>query len=820
MTRYEEAQLKQRQLQRELTAVDRAQSSTRLKLDKDIEKGNVDCLPYKSTVMNKMVEVTDDVINSIMMKRNTETLKQAKAMLLELTKEIDLSIITCDFLLATLASAPVTVGALGRQLGHRIIRSYQMAIFIKDNKFYYEEMSRMLNNDRVGDFDRIYKRFLAGAQIDEQELKYDVDLIVNLAHVLIKMVCEHNDSYLVKVTIPVTPKKNNSFISLSCSTLEVMTDIVENVVTNSFDRIPMVCPPRPWTKQGNSFVGGFLSEYLFKATPIQIGNSNRRVPNIPEPYIEALNKLQETKWKVNPFMFKTIQKIFNENLELGKVPRATKVDLTDIPAHLDRELAADVIKELRTKRRKEHVENIKTFSKGINLLTALQQCKELGDDTFYFVHSMDYRGRLYCMSTGLNTQGADYIKALIHFEEAKEVGERGLYWLKVRAANTMGYDKVSLDERVTLIDELIDRGYMEAIAKNPIENSYLWTTPYMVEGKLDKISKPLQFLATCYELATAYRLADPTKHMSRLPVGLDGACNGSQHLSVLSHNEKLAYAVNVLPDDESHDVYQEVVDHMWEHMLTAETFNELKTKGHDVEHIKFTVNWLMGTFDKAPRDLTKRCVMTLPYGSTYRGRMDFVRDFLNSYADKDEQVAKLKNKMVSIITFMIDKSLRALAGDALKAMEFIQKVAAASVKEKNTWIYTTPLGLEVDNFIPVIKQRQIKFINYRIRVAERTIKGNISKIKACSAPNYIHSLDACHLIMTILAAGLESFMAIHDDIGVHPSDTDKLFKVIREQFVELYDGKDYFDELSDSIKLDRPERFDIQKVLESEYFFA
>lgn len=821
MSRLEEAQLVQRQLERELSALSRAQSFATIRMDKNIQKGNVNNLPYKGKVMKIMTEVVDDVLNSIMLRRNTSTLLPVKEVIKSISQEMDLSIVICDFLLSSLARDPeATISVVGRQLGHRIVRAYQMHVFIKNNKTYYEEMTRELNHNRIGSFDKIYNRFISGNTVDEEEMKYDAKMMSNLGNVLLQLICEHDDSFLTKTVVSVSKNRRNALISFNCDIYELMTEIIETDLINTFDRIPMVSPPRPWRKQGNRYVGGFLSEYLYKNTPIQLGDSNRRVPNMPEPYLQALNKLQETKWRVNPFMHRVIKQIFNDNSELGKIPRATKVDLVDIPRGVDNE---EAIKELRKERRDQHVANIKTFSKGIGLLTALQQCDELKDDAFHFVHSLDYRGRLYCMSTGLSTQGADYIKALLQFHEYKEVGERGLYWLKVRAANTMGYDKCSLDDRVEMIDTLIERGYMEAIAKSPIDNAYLWTTPYMLDGAIDKISKPLQFLATCHELATAYRLKDPTKHMSSLPVGLDGSCNGSQHLAVLSNNERLAYAVNVLPDEEVHDAYQEVVDHMYTNMTTAEMFNELKDNKHEVEHIKLTINWLLSKFEHPPRDLTKRCVMTLAYGATYRGRMDFVREFMSGHQD-DPIVAVYKNKMVSIITYMIDKSLNALAGEALGAMKFIQEVAAHHVKKSNTWIYTTPLGLEVDNFIPKINYRKIKFMTYYIRLREPTAKADLTKIKLCSSPNYVHSLDACHLIKVILASGLNDFMAIHDDIGVHPSDTDKLFKVIREQFIDLYKDKDYFKELSaeinNEIVLNKPNPLDIDAVLQSEYFFA
>jgi hypothetical protein len=39
------------------------------------------------------------------------------------------------------------------------------------------------------------------------------------------------------------------------------------------------------------------------------------------------------------------------------------------------------------------------------------------------------------------------------FDEAKELGERGLYWLKIHLANLAGYDKASFSDRVEFANQ-------------------------------------------------------------------------------------------------------------------------------------------------------------------------------------------------------------------------------------------------------------------------------------------------------------------------------------------------------------------------------
>ncbi len=64
--------------------------------------------------------------------------------------------------------------------------------------------------------------------------------------------------------------------------------------------------------------------------------------------------------------------------------------------------------------------------------------------TIYFPHNIDFRGRAYPISSHLNHMGADLTRSLLIFDEARPLGERGLYWLKVHFANLTGGDKYLL----------------------------------------------------------------------------------------------------------------------------------------------------------------------------------------------------------------------------------------------------------------------------------------------------------------------------------------------------------------------------------------
>jgi DNA-directed RNA polymerase, mitochondrial len=63
-----------------------------------------------------------------------------------------------------------------------------------------------------------------------------------------------------------------------------------------------------------------------------------------------------------------------------------------------------------------------------------------------------------------------------------------------------------------------------------------------------------------------------------------------------------------------------------------------------------------------------------------------------------------------------------------------------------------------------------------------------AKQSSAFPPNYVHSLDATHMMMTATechARGL-AFAGVHDSFWTHAADVDICRDVIREQFVELY----------------------------------
>ena len=76
-------------------------------------------------------------------------------------------------------------------------------------------------------------------------------------------------------------------------------------------------------------------------------------------------------------------------------------------------------------------------------------------DRIYFPYNMDFRGRAYPIPPHLSNVGSDLCRGMLIFAEGKQLGPRGLYWLKVHLANFAGKDKMTFDDRAAFVDENI-----------------------------------------------------------------------------------------------------------------------------------------------------------------------------------------------------------------------------------------------------------------------------------------------------------------------------------------------------------------------------
>ncbi|KAJ3178579.1 DNA-directed RNA polymerase [Geranomyces variabilis] len=150
--------------------------------------------------------------------------------------------------------------------------------------------------------------------------------------------------------------------------------------------------------------------------------------------------------------------------------------------------------------------------------------------------------------------------------------------------------------------------------------------------------------------------------------------------------------------------------------------------------------------------------------------------------------------------------------------------SAAEVAKMTSVVWTTPLGLPVVQPYRVEKPRQIQTLLQTITIKDRHSPSPVNAAKQSTAfpPNYIHSLDAAHMMLSALKcqeANL-TFAAVHDSYWTHAATADTMNSILRESFVQLHSNdlmKALRDEFVDRYKghkipvavvLDTPEKQD------------
>lgn len=144
--------------------------------------------------------------------------------------------------------------------------------------------------------------------------------------------------------------------------------------------------------------------------------------------------------------------------------------------------------------------------------------------------------------------------------------------------------------------------------------------------------------------------------------------------------------------------------------------------------------------------------------------------------------------------------------------------------------WTTPLGLPV---VQPYYKTQRHLIRTSLQVLALQREGSsvqVRKQRTAFPPNFVHSLDGSHMMMTAVAcrdADLR-FAGVHDSFWTHATDVDLMNRILREKFVELY-NMPILENLLEDFQTSYPtlqfpplpERgnFDLQKVLRSPYFF-
>jgi DNA-directed RNA polymerase len=556
--------------------------------------------------------------------------------------------------------------------------------------------------------------------------------------------------------------------------------------------LPMLVQPKPWIAYDK---GGYL---VNDATVMRFKESTEQLAYLAradrlghcELVFSGLDVLGSTPWNVNRDVFNVVLETWNSGQRIGKMPPAEydqpepeKLPETDTDPHA-RNVYQQRLKAYQQLKAANHSDRCSVNYK-------IEIARAFLGDTFYFPHNLDFRGRAYPIPPHLNHIGDDLSRGLLLFADKKPLGERGLRWLKIHLSNLFGYDKASFDERVHFVHEHLEDIYDSA--ENPLTGRKWW----------QKADDPWQCLATCFELRNALESGNPLAFESRLPLHQDGTCNGLQHYAALGGDAQGAKQVNLAVTDRPSDVYTFVAD-----MVEAEILRDLAKPNPPPQAAMLT--------GRVSRKVVKQTVMTTVYGVTYIGAREQIDKQLKNRGEIPEEEtwgaasylakkvlacigdlfkgAKGIQTYLNLVARVISKSIppERLKETTKKLNNGVRSISSAQLaKEQMTSvIWTTPLGLPIVQPYRKTRRRQVMTKMQSVFISDPNMPSSVNSTKQASAfpPNFIHSLDATHMMLTALECRSQNltFASVHDSYWTHASTIDDMNAIIRDTFIALH----------------------------------
>jgi DNA-directed RNA polymerase len=588
---------------------------------------------------------------------------------------------------------------------------------------------------------------------------------------------------------------------------------------------PMTTVPRDWSSLSN---GGYEQ---IRYQLVQAGKADYRSADMSRVFA-AVNLMQRTPWRVNGPMLALVERLWAEGQKIGKLPIGLQMARPERLSQEDWEQLDETKRKARLLENREvHAHNRQAASDLATIDMVLAQARELQDEpAIYMPYFLDYRGRAYCQPL-FNPQKSDPVRAILELANGKPVGERGAMWLAIQVATLWDGEfrgrklsKASFQDRYDWTVE--NEALLRSVVSAPCSDR-AWANA----------DKPFMFLRTAMDWVGF--LDEGENFISSVPIALDGSCSGIQHYAALLRDEATGVRVNILPSDAPADVYGDVARMVLPMVEARPSFMvRLSDGAHQDIGNECADFWLDYGIS---RKIVKKPVMTYGYSSREPGFTEwydkqYVRPTLKQQGKANVPSSPIARYLAKQTLTAVSECLPSVAA----GMDWLISCASLLAHESKGIAWTTPSGF------PVVQQAMsapsvrvetaLGGERLRVSVPGQAKTVNKEKQKSAIGPNYVHSLDAAHLVLTVLQAaeyGVTDFALIHDSFGTLAADTDAMFSAVRDAFVDMYTEHDPFQQLHDQVcevlseegrkKLPRPPAkgsLDLSQVQQSLYAFA
>ncbi|NXT30267.1 RPOM protein, partial [Syrrhaptes paradoxus] len=545
---------------------------------------------------------------------------------------------------------------------------------------------------------------------------------------------------------------------------QIVSDAAETMLTFNSSAMPMLCPPVPWTSPSfGAFVLNDTKLMRFVDGVVQHQLLLEQCPPVNlHPVLDALNQLGNCAWKINQPVLDIIISIFNDkgNEKLDIPPPLSEAPKPPaIPGSPSTWSKSQKHEVMMCKKKAAEMHSLR-----MDALYKLSIANYVRDKVFWFPHNMDFRGRTYPCPPYFNHLGNDVTRAILLFAEGRPLGPKGLDWLKIHLINLTGLKKKSaLQERLEYANEIMEE--ILDSADHPLTGRKWWMNT----------DEPWQALACCMEIAKASRSPDPAAYVSHFPVHQDGSCNGLQHYAALGRDLIGAVSVNLMPCSVPQDVYSAV----------AQQVEEFRKK--DAEQGVKIAQVLQGFIS---RKVVKQTVMTVVYGVTrYGGRLQIEKRLKEIDEFPEEYLWEASQYLVK----QVFNGIKEMFSATRDIQNWLTESAKLIAQSGRTVEWVTPLGLPIVQ--PYYRSSSTvlscSMQHLSVKSFNSNQKPDTVKQKNAFPPNFIHSLDSTHMMLTALHClrqGL-TFVSVHDCYWTHALTVDIMNQICRQQFVALHSEK-------------------------------
>jgi DNA-directed RNA polymerase len=233
--------------------------------------------------------------------------------------------------------------------------------------------------------------------------------------------------------------------------------------------------------------------------------------------------------------------------------------------------------------------------------------------------------------------------------------------------------------------------------------------------------------------------------------------------------------------------------------------------------------------------------MIVPYSGTQHACREYIQEAITDRIEKKGVDNPFGDDLFQAGLYLaghVWQGINETIASARKVMDYVKLVGKHYGEASKHMEWVTPTDFLVVQPYFNTKKRLIKthvdgnlvYLSYQQELQDTV---NKSRISTGASPNFIHSLDASALTLTInqcMDKNMMDFSMVHDSYGTHSPNMDIMSRILREAFVDMYKKHDVLQELRDHAvetigdsSIPQPPAtggLDLDRVLESNYFFG